>query len=244
LRAALDPAAFAQGAGIDPDPWQREVLRSDAPRILLNVTRQGGKSTTTSVLAVHAAVYQPESLVLIVSPSSRQSAELFRKCLTVYRTLGRPIPATAETALRLELENGSRIISLPGQESTLRGYSAVSLLCLDEAARIEDGLYYSLRPMMAISHGKIIAMSTPWGRRGWWFTAWQDEADWHKVEVPASLCPRISPEFLAAEQRTLGPWWYRQEYCCQFSDTVDQVFSSEVLAASLSSEVKPLFQAS
>jgi hypothetical protein len=181
--------------------------------------------------------------VLLVSPSLRQRGELFRKCLTLYRTLGRPIPPTVETQLKLELENGSRIISLPGTELTLRGFSAVSLLCLDEAARIEDGLYYSLRPMMAISHGKIIALSTPWGRRGWFYKAWQEEPDWHRVEVPASACPRISPEFLAAEQRTLGPWWYRQEYCCAFSDTVDQVFSSEVLAASLSGEVKPLFGA-
>ena len=165
LALALDPVRLAQAAGITPDPWQRAVLSSHAPRILLNVTRQGGKSTISSLLAVHTAVYVPESLILLVSPSLRQSAELFRKCLTTYRGLQRPVPASAETQLKLELENGSRIVSLPGQESTLRGYSSVTLLCIDEAARVEDPLYYSLRPMLAVSGGRVICMSTPWGRR-------------------------------------------------------------------------------
>jgi hypothetical protein len=239
----IDPVALARRVGLEPDPWQADVLRSSAPRILLNVTRQGGKSTITSVLAVHTAVFVRESLILLVSPSLRQSAELFRKCLAVYRTLDRPVPASAETQLRLELENGSRIISLPGKESTLRGFSAVSLLCIDEAARVDDPLYLSLRPMMAVSGGRIVAMSTPWGRRGFFFTAWDEEAGWLKIEIPATMCPRISPEFLAEERRTLGPWWYRQEYCCQFSDTNDQIFSHEVLRASLSREIAPLFAA-
>ena len=243
LALALDPVRLAQAAGITPDPWQRAVLSSHAPRILLNVTRQGGKSTISSLLAVHTAVYVPESLILLVSPSLRQSAELFRKCLTTYRGLQRPVPASAETQLKLELENGSRIVSLPGQESTLRGYSSVTLLCIDEAARVEDPLYYSLRPMLAVSGGRAICMSTPWGRRGWWFAAWEDEPDWLKVEVPAALCPRISPAFLEQERRSLGPWWYRQEYECQFSDTTDQVFSHDVLQASLSDEIAPLFAA-
>ena len=244
LAMALDPVVLARAAGIDPDPWQAEVLLSTAARVLLNVTRQGGKSTITSVLAVHTAVFRPGSLVLLVSPSQRQSAELFRKCLHAYRTLDRPVPASAETALRLELGNGSRIISLPGRESTLRGFSAVTLLCIDEAARAEDPLYLSLRPMMAVSGGRIIAMSTPWGRRGWFYDAWRQEPEWQRHEVPASACPRIAPAFLAEEERILGPWWFQQEYCCTFSETTDQLFSHEVLRASISGDIEPLFAAS
>jgi hypothetical protein len=243
-RAPMDPIALARAAGFDPDPWQADMLRSADPRVLLNVTRQGGKSTISAVIGVHTAVYVPDSLVLLVSPSLRQSAELFRKCLGVYRTLDRPVPASAETALRLELENGSRIISLPGNEATIRGFSAVDLLLIDEAARVEDSLYMSLRPMMAVSGGRIITMSTPWGRRGWFYTAWEDEPAWRKFAVPATACPRISPAFLAEERRTLGHWWYQQEYCNVFSETTDQLFSHEVLQASLSREVTPLFAAS
>jgi hypothetical protein len=242
--APIDPLALARASGLDPDPWQSAALQSTHKRLLMLVTRQGGKSSISAVIGVHTAISTPNALVLLVSPSLRQSAELFRKCLGVYRSLDRPVPALAETALRLELENGSRVISLPGQESTLRGFSAVDLLLIDEAARVEDSLYMSLRPMMAVSGGRIIVMSTPWGRRGWFFTAWEDEPEWERYEIPATECPRISPDFLAEERRTLGRWWYEQEYCNRFSDTTDQLFSHEVLQASLSHDIPPLFAAS
>ncbi len=151
------------------------------------------------------------------------------------------MPASAETQLQLELENGSRIISLPGKEGLVRGSSAVALLLCDEASRIMDEMYYGLRPMLAVSGGRIVLMSTPWGRRGFFFTKWTEGTGWERYEVPASQCPRISPAFLAEEKRTLGPWWYRQEYECQFSDTTDQLFSHEVLQASLTTEIAPLW---
>jgi hypothetical protein len=80
LALALAPALLAQKASIEPDPWQRKPMRSTAPRILLNVTRHGGKSTSVAVLAVHQALYEPGSLALLLSPSLRQSGELFRRC--------------------------------------------------------------------------------------------------------------------------------------------------------------------
>jgi len=241
LAMALDPVRFAAAAGIIPDPWQRDVLHSASHRILMNVSRQAGKSTITSVLAVHTAIYQPHSLILLLSAAQRQSAELFKKCLAVYRALGRPVPAAAESALQLELENGSRIVSLPGKEETIRGYSGVRLLAIDEAARVSDDLYRSVRPMLAVSGGALLALSTPFGKRGWWHEAWTGGEAWDRYEVPATMCPRISPAFLAEEERSLGPWWYRQEYLCQFSDTTDQLFSYDDVMAAVSADVKPLF---
>src|ERR1700704_2594825 len=145
LVQGLDPARFAEAAGIVPDPWQAQALRSSAPRVLLNCSRQSGKSTVTGVLAVHSALYDAGALILLLSPSLRQSQELFRKALLVYRSLGRPVPAEAENTLALELENGSRILSLPGKEHTVRGYSGVRLLVIDEAAWVPDELYMSVR---------------------------------------------------------------------------------------------------
>jgi len=241
LAMALDPVRLAARAGLTPDPWQREVLHSTSNRILLNCSRQSGKSTVTSVLAVHTAIYRPRSLVLLLSPAQRQSGELFKKCLAVYRALGRPVPAESESALQLELENGSRIVSLPGKEETIRGYSGVTLLAIDEAARVSDDLYKSVRPMLAVSGGTLLALSTPFGKRGWWHEAWTGGEDWDRYEVPATLCPRISPAFLAEEERSLGPWWYRQEYACQFSETIDQLFAYDDVMAAVSRDVQPLF---
>lgn len=228
LAKALDPVVFATEAGLVPDPWQERVLRSVAPRLLLNCSRQSGKSTITSLLALHLTLYTPDSLVLLLSPSLRQSSELFKKCLGVYRDLGRPVPAESETALTLTLDNGSRIVSLPGtKDGTIRGYSGVDLLVVDEAAWVIDALYMSVRPMLAVSGGRLMALSTPHGTRGWFYEAWRGQEPWERYEVPATLCPRISPDFLAEERRNMGEWWFAQECGCVFSEADMQAFRRE-----------------
>ncbi|OPY54056.1 MAG: Terminase-like family protein [Methanosaeta sp. PtaU1.Bin060] len=242
LKASLDPVVWCKGAlDLEPDPWQAEVLRSDSKRILLNCSRQSGKSTITSALALHTATYQEESLVLCLSPTLRQSSELFRNVSRFYG-VDPAIPSRSESALRLELENGSRIVSLPGKEQNIRGMAKVSLLIVDEAARVPDSLYYSVRPMLAVSNGRLIALSTPFGNRGWWAEAWHSPEPWQKWEIPASKCPRIKPEFLEEERRVLGSYWFEQEYECRFLDAqtqllrkedVDNMFNEEVSAWAL-----------
>jgi len=227
LLAAIDPVVFARSAGFDPDPWQSDVLRSPARRMLLNCSRQSGKSTTTAAIAMHQALYVDDSLVLLLSPSQRQSAELFRKLAAMYTATGATVPPKAESALRLELENGSRVISLPAKEATIRGYSGVALLLIDEASRVPDDLYASVRPMLATSGGRLVAMSTPFGNRGWWYEAWRGPDDWKRVQVTAEQCPRISTPFLEEERRTIGEWWFSQEYMCQFLDAESQAFRTE-----------------
>jgi len=245
LKSAMDPVLWARSElSFSPDHWQEEVLRSQSQRILLNCSRQSGKSTATSILALHTAIFRPESLVLLLSPTLRQSSELFRNVLGNYAQLNSTIPSEVETVLKLELENGSRIVSLPGKEQNVRGYAGVSLLIVDEAARVPDDLYYSIRPMLAVSHGRLIALSTPWGKRGWWYKSWISPEPWERYEVPASKCPRIDNEFLSEERRVLGDWWFKQEYGCQFMETEDQLFSLDLIDQMMDSEIPPLFSQS
>jgi hypothetical protein len=206
LRLALDRVSFARSVGVEPDPWQEDLLRSSSERTLLNCSRQSGKSTVAGVLTVHAALYEPHSLILLLSPTLRQSQELFKKCLSLYRTADKPVSPESETALTLTLENGSRIVSLPGKEGTVRGYSGVRLLAIDEAARVPDDLYASVRPMLAVSGGRLVALSTPFGTRGWWYEAWRSEEPWERYRITAEECPRISSEFLSEERRNVGEW--------------------------------------
>ena len=166
LALSLDPTLLAHKAGIIPDPWQADILRSDAQQILLLCSRQSGKSTTTSFVALHQAIYQPGSLVLLMAPALRQSQELFRKLKAAYSPISATVPLIEESALRLEFANDSRIICLPGTEKTIRGYSGASLLIVDEASRVEDALYYAIRPMLAVSKGSMVCLSTPFGKRG------------------------------------------------------------------------------
>jgi hypothetical protein len=203
--------------GRNPDQWQKDVLRSSARQLLLLCSRQAGKSTVAAALALGEVLGTKPALVLLLSPSQRQSAELFRKVMEVFQALGRPCKVTLESVLRLELANGSRILSLPGDEATIRGYSGVSLLVVDEAARVPDELYYAVRPMLAVSGGRMVALSTPFGKRGWFYQEWVSDRGWERVKVTAAECPRIPPAFLADERKAMGSGWYDQEYGCIFT---------------------------
>jgi hypothetical protein len=236
-----DPVRLMAAAALDPDPWQAGVLQSTADRMLLLCSRQAGKSTVSSALAVHTALTRAKAPVLLLSPSLRQSGELFRKVLNLYTALGHPVSAIRETALQLELANGSRVVSLPGTEGTIRGFSEVALLVIDEAARVSDSLYYAVRPMLAVSKGRLVAISTPFGQRGWFYQEWTGSGDWERVRITADQVPRITPEFLAEERKSLGERWYGQEYGCDFQPTLDAVFDPADIAAALAADVKPLF---
>jgi hypothetical protein len=243
LARALDPVLFAvHELAFHPDPSQAQVLMSAKPRILLNCTRQWGKSTTAAVLALHRALYYPNSLVLLVSPSQRQSSELFRKVVEFMNKLAITPVKLEANQFSLQLENRSRIVALPSNEATVRGFSGVALLMEDEASRVPEDVYRAIRPMLAVSGGRLILMSTPFGKRGHFFEEWTNGgSSWERIECKASDCPRIQPQFLEDERVSLGEWTFRQEYLCEFVETHENVFSHDLISKAVSADVKPLF---
>lgn len=229
-----------KAAGMVADGWQADLMRSRPERALLLCCRQSGKSTVVAAMALECALTKPGTVILLVSASQRQSAELLGKVRTFAMALATPLGMEQLSVLSMKLANRSRIISLPGRAEVIRGYSA-DLLVLDEAAWIADSLYESVRPMLAVSGGRLVALSTPFGRRGWFWKAWESAEDWHRVRVTAHEVPRISEEFLAEERRSLPDHVFSAEYECVFSDTLDSVFSSEDILEALSDDVEPLF---
>ena len=111
---------------------------------------------------------------------------------------------------------------------------------IDEASRVSDDLYYAVRPMLAVSSGRIVCLSTPFGKRGFFFEEWTSGQRWNRLKVTADECPRISPEFLEEERRALGPHWFAQEYMCEFADTSHQLFGHDLLMAALDDTIQPL----
>ena len=239
---ALDPVAFSRHIGIDPDPWQAEVLRYEGKRMLLNCSRQSGKSTTTAMKALHRGVYTPGSLILLVSPSLRQSQELFRKVKEHYGKMENKLSLLEDNKLSMTLSNNSRIVSLPGDQATVRGFSSVSLILEDEAAQVKDEFYQAILPMLIINDGAFVGMSTPYGKRGHFFEEWTNGGEeWKKIAVTAEQCPRITPEKLEQQRRSLGDMFFRQEYMCEFVETEDASFRYDLVQRAFNDAVQPLF---
>ncbi len=241
LACALDPVVFAQQAGIAPDPWQQDVLRSPARHQILCCSRQSGKSTVSAVVALHEALYTPDSLVLLLAPVGRQSKELLGKVRQVYADVPGDLGAEADNQVTLELANGSRIVVIPAKEANIRGFSAVSLLVVDEAGWVPDTVYQAVRPMLAVSQGRIVLLSTPNGKRGFFHHEWTESgADWHRTKITATMCPRIAPEWLARERTKIPGSVYDQEYMCVFGELEDAVFRYEDVRRALADDLKPL----
>ena len=246
-----DILTFAtQNLKIQPDPKQAAFLASTADQGILNCTRQWGKSTMAAIKAVHHALTQPGSLVVVASPSERQSRLLIRKAARMFRQLGIKFKKDGGDTPSILLPNDSTIVGLPGNEETVRGYSGASLLLIDEASRLDDSIYYALRPTLAAGGdatsednfcGKLWLMSSPCGRRGFFYEAWElGGDDWERISAPATECPRIAPKFLERERRNMAPMWFRQEYLAEFVDNGTSVFARDLIEAAIDPTIKPL----
>jgi Terminase large subunit, T4likevirus-type, N-terminal len=234
------PVAFAVSLGILPDEWQVDVLASDHPRKILCCGRQTGKSTVGAVLAVHKALTQPGSVVLVVAPGERQAKLLFSKAASLYRQAGYPLPAHSERRTGLELSNGSIIEALPAVERTTRGYS-VDLLVVDEAAAVPDMDYHGILPALIATQGEQMLLSTPRGRRGFFHEIWHatirngygDRDDWQRVMVRSDEVGRICEEDLEVFRHTMPEQFFRQEFYCEWLDTEGSLFSYDDIEVAL-----------
>jgi cytochrome c-type biogenesis protein CcmE len=223
---------FAISVGIDPDPWQMEVLASEHPRKILCCGRQTGKSTVGAVLAVHKALTCAGSTVLVVAPGERQAKLLFSKAKRLYEQAGHPLPAHSERRTGLELSNGSIIEALPAVERTTRGYS-VDLLVCDEAAAVPDVDYHGILPALIATRGEQVLLSTPRGRRGFFWELWHSDDDWQRMMVRSNEVERIRPEDLEVFRQTMPDEYFRQEFYCEFLDTDGSLFGYDDIQAAL-----------
>src|SRR5579884_201366 len=239
LRYALDVGAFCrERLHLELDAWQLRLLRSRGLRELVNVTRQGGKSTSTAAAALHEGAYVPRSKTIVISPSARQSNLLLAKVEELAAKAGVKTRPHHGDDPGLLLPAGE-LLALPGAEATTRGFDRCTWLIVDEAARVPDSLFYSARAYLATTNGRTWLLSTPFGRRGFFYSE-HESGRWNVTRVAAADCPRISAEFLAEQKSSLPPAWFAQEYCCEFTSVEHGVFDHDLVLQSVTSEVEPL----
>ena len=240
LRHALDPVAWArERLGWTPDETQAAVLQSESQDVVLNCTRQWGKTTTIALRALHEAHFL-ESLVIVMAPSARQSAELLGKVEDFAGRVGMKVRGDGRNEYSAVFGRG-RIVALPALEKNIRGFGNAGLCIYDEAARIPDWVFHASGAFTAIGGGRRMYASTPFGKRGEFYKLWTEGIDVERFSIRAADCPRISAEFLQRERRKLGDLWFRQEYCCEFVEITEQLFAGDRVDSAMDEEVKPLW---
>jgi len=239
LLQALDPVRFcSERLQLSLDAVQARLLRRRSHRSLLNCTRQWGKSTTTAIAALHEGAYAAGSKTIVLSPTQRQSSLLLAKVSELAEAAGIAARRLAGEDPGLQLPAGV-LIALPGAEATTRGFAACTWLIIDEAARVPDALFYSARAYLATTNGRLSLLSTPFGKRGFFYNE-HESGRWDVTRVPATECPRISPEFLAEQRASMPEAWFRQEYLCEFTSLEDGVFDHDLVLSAISDDVEPL----
>jgi hypothetical protein len=136
--------------GLTLDVWQ-EKLVSTPPggRAIALVHRQAGKTTAAGVATSHALIYGAAgSTSLVLAPTQRQSGEAIRRVRGMLLKAGAKL--AIDNAFSLQVENGSRVIALPGQDdAAIRGLTVDGVMVIDEAARVPDALYQAAMPMVS-----------------------------------------------------------------------------------------------
>lgn len=223
-----------------PDPWQREFLKSKDQLNLMLCSRQCGKSTCCSALALSEALTKPDSTVVVIAPIEPQANELIRKVITAFNRIGRPLAVKREAVTQIEFANNSRIIALPGKERSVLSYTA-TLLLVDEAARVGDDVFAAASPQLSVSKGRLVALSTAFSKSGWYYRLWSQGEGYRRWSVTADQCPRHSAAFLRSEKRSMGENVFAMMYKNEFKDDVAAVFLTEDIEAATDPSTLPYF---
>ena len=258
---SIDPIRMARRLDLEPYQWQEVVIEPSTGDLILLCARQSGKSTVVALKVYHTVVYQPGSLVLIIAPSRDQSKELMIKIDELAGLDEYGPDLSTDSVFEKVYSNGSRIVALPGSERSVRGFSGPTLIVIDEASRVPDETYRAARPMMVGNTGDMILLSTPFGMRGFFFEE-SGRDRWNRVKVvpafkvsgstivPADpdpirgwetfISPRHDKDFLEEELESLGEFWFRQEYLCEFLEVTTNLFTRELIESALDHDIDPM----
>lgn len=229
LGRQVDPVeAFRTAVGFPPDDWQTELLTIPltVPLVQVLASRGTGKSQCSAVLAFSFADSNPGVTVLILAPSLRQANELFRYINLVRDSLPLAHPAIKDTQSEVHLSNGSRIVVLPGTADNIRGFRC-HLLILEEASRLSDDLFTAVVPSV-LGTGRIIAITTPAGRKGWFYDLWV-EGKAYRITARSIDLPRLA-ETVARDKLIMRAAQFRTEHLLEFAGSGgDNVFDFETV---------------
>lgn len=202
-----------------PDPWQKDLLSQLITRqedSLVLCSRGAGKTR-----CVASATYLEACLGgigMVISRSDRQAKRVIRYAMRDHLRLGLS-PLVRKTSHELEFASGGQIVAFPCREDTIRGEHEVTLLVVDEGSRVPDEVFASVTPMVETVGGTVVVMTTPWGKRGFFYNEWTTGDGWRRHRYSWRDCPRLRASTVEKARRRHGDAWARQEYLdCEAGD--------------------------
>ncbi len=248
---APEPAADApapilawarENLNFTPDPAQIPVLTEQSTRIMLLAPRQTGKTTVAAVRIAHEAATNEDALILLASASGRQSGQLLQKTRAILHHAGAEFSAPPPHCDGFTLANGSQVVALPDNPETIRGFSAPRLIVVDEAAFASREVFAALEPMMTVSGGTILLISTPNGQTGYFYDQWHnDNGPWVRHQMSLQDCPRVDRAAIEAMRQTMSREQFDQEFLCKFVASGTQFISTEVYRKCLRDDFELFF---
>ncbi len=210
------------------DPWQKKVLETKG-NIVLRSTRQGGKSTVISILAAEEAIKNPNFFILIGAYVVDQAQFIFRK---IHEYILAKYPKSLDKKHRvtlnfMQLKNGSKILCRPVGDTGegMRGPTA-NIVIVDEAAFVPERAWSAITPIISVTKGRMILLSTPKNKKGYFYDSFSDES-YTKFHIKATDCPRHTEEFLKREAERMTKMQFACEYLAEFMDEYMALFTEK-----------------
>lgn len=224
---------------IQLDNWQRQVLECESKRIAIRAGRQSGKSTVVSLKVAQYAMQYSNKVVVVIAAVERQAQLLFEKIFNTIVTIDRKAVKGKPTKSYVKLKNGTQIWCLPTGQSGygIRGFT-VDLLIADEAHYINEEVFTAIIPMLAVTGGTFILLSTPKGAEGYFYECFKDPTytTWH---ISSETCTRIPKEFLEQQKKRMTKVSYQQEFLAEFIENIEKFFPTSIIQDSMNLEATP-----
>lgn len=214
-----DPVLFTQEViGLEPDPWQQELLRAVADpqerRISVRSGHGVGKSTAVALAAVWHILMRVPSKTVITAPTS---AQLFDACFAEVKNIAKRLKPPFSELLeiksdRIELRSGpeSSFISCrtsrQEQPEALAGVHAPSVLLIaDEASGIPSSVFEAASGSMSGHSATTILTGNPTRNTGFFYdTHNRLRDDWYTMHVSCVDSPRVSDDFVEDMKKRYG----------------------------------------
>lgn len=258
MKCAEDPIYFAEqyikivhvDRGFIPIKlydYQKEIITaiSGNRRVVVNASRQSGKTTTAVAIILHYILFNEYKTVALLANKAASALEILNRIQMAFEALPGWMQQGVITWNKgsMELENGCKVIAAASSSSSIRGKS-IAFLYIDETAFLNNWEEFFASVYPTISSGKetkILLTSTPNSLNHFWKICKeaQEEIDergrgrngYVYAEVMWSSVPGRDEAWREDTLASIG--WnveqFQQEFCCSFIGSSSTLISGSKL---------------